>query len=226
MSNCGRPLVFASEKNLLSKLDRWDIEMSRQFKDQLHSFSSSVGTGFKGFMEKERREFLGDLSPEVLDSLALFFKYESDDDEKIVQRKAYIDQVAFFFQQECLYYQSIEIRECSILQEEDYLQLLQLGSRLVQKLEYEKYFSVPRAYYNVPETDKPYRLIFPSAELLRSVGIDIRGENNTDMFEGFESFEEVFLYLDEERVDNCGFFTESAPYTTDNLKKCLLGDTG
>ena len=62
---------------------------------------------------------------------------------------------------------------------------LLISGYLLKDSRYAEDFSEPKPYYNVPEKDKLYEWIVPSAELLRAMGLDIRGENNIDMFDFF-----------------------------------------
>ena len=198
----------------------WDPERVLEFREQLLSFEVKK-TDLKAFTDEERKRLLEGLSPELLDSLALFLKWAND--ENHLRRVNYINDLQTLDQQESGYYKKIEINNLPSKKSYTYFGLFQLAARLLKDVKYEKLFSVPKLYYySVPEKDKPYSIVFPSADLLRSLGLDVRGKNNIGMLGVDKSSKKKVLYLDNRRIENCDFFAEGVSYTTETLQGCLF----
>ena len=173
------------------------------------------------FTEKERKQFLRSLSQELLDELMVFISLNSN--PKIQASSNYVLGTLFYLKTlESAYYAEIDIEELPSSQNYTFFDLLQLAALLVKVPEYERFFPVPRFYYNVPEKDKPYYMVTLSVGLLKSLGIDIRGKNNLEMIGSDKNSKKTFLYLDTKRIANCKFFEKGASFTTETLYGCLF----
>ena len=192
-----------------------DLARAQEFQKKLQAFYPAVNkTDVKAFTKAERLQFLGQLSPDILDSLTPLLIWKVD--ENTISREDYVGILGALSREEFLYYQNIEFN--SIAFDENghytYAGLLHLAAKLLKDINYEQVFSVSRPYYNVPEEEKLYHAIVPSAELLRSLGLDVRGKNNIDRLDIDKNSKTAFLYLDSKRIDNCGFFKEGVSYKT------------
>ena len=118
--------------------------------------------------------------------------------------------------------------------------LLHQAALLLKDAEYSRLYSVPRGYYSIPEQDKHYEWIAPSAGVLRAAGLDVRGENNTDMLD-FTDFalhysgllnqkilsrmprRENMLFLDEKTAEECPVFvySDGPPPPASEIADCL-----
>ena len=179
------------------------------------------------FTEEERKQFLEGLSTGVLSDLLVFVSLNNSQNQHLAVSTNYIRDTLFYLKAlESDYYERrINIQRLNSTQSYTFSDLLQLAAYLVKNQKYEEYFSTElRPYYNIPEKDKPYYMIVPSAELLISLGIDIRGKNNIEGLGIDKNSREVFLYLDTKRIKNCKFFEEGASYTTKTLQDCLFKD--
>lgn len=214
-------------RRFLNSLRRWDDnneERGRQIADKLGRFlyrKGPISISEMGYAEAN--EFLESLSPDLLQTMRLFLS------EKANYLQKY--SVAFALngvnvQKEDNYFHTkinsrvIIADDLASVEDYSYSDFIDLVSFLVRNQWYETYFHVPRAYYNIPEKDKPWHKVAPSANLLRSLGLNIQGENNVDIFEIMGNRDEV-LYLDNERIKNCDFFADNVSYTTKTLKQCL-----
>ena len=203
-------------------LKRFDPEAGKEFEKRLSDFQFNKSAGsLTNFKEEDIKSLLQSFSSKLRNSLALLFNLMTDDTAQNNSR--YLRELNHFRQEESKYYQHISISALPSQKSYTYLSLLRLAAALTKDLKYEKYFSVPRLYYNIPEKDKPYLMIFPSADLLRDVGINIRGKNNMKMA-GLtdENSQNGFLYLDNKRIENCKFFEKGVSYTTETLYNCLF----
>ena len=108
-----------------------------------------------------------------------------------------------------------------------FFEFVKLAQGLVSSQLYHALFpDVKRKLYNVEEPSKVYIQVLPEASLLRSLGIDVVGENNIDILRStiLDQYKESLLHLNAEKIENCGFFKEKeqAPsYSTESLKGCL-----
>ena len=215
------------------ELEGTRFKKAEEFKEKLINFQRKLGKlSVTEWIDLELREFVRSFSSELLEEVALFFKLEITD--TYVRAVDYLERLQAFSKMEKDYYSERGIHVNSLdtkasQKKYNYGALITLFDFLLKDPEYEKLFSVPRPYYNVPEKDKPYEWIVPSAELLRSVGIDIRGENNIEMLDFSEfsllsnenkNIKEKILFLDSAAIENCGFVLATS-YTTEKLKECL-----
>ena len=200
---------------LINNFKIWDPKRVQEFQAQLQAFYPRVNkTDMKTFTIKERRLFLEQLSEDLLDSLVLFLKQTTD--ENIIKQTQYADILSALAISELFYYQSIEVTPAVVDKNNHYTYagLLNLATKLLQDNNYRQAFSVLKPYYNVPEEEKLYHVIVPSADLLRRVGFDVRGENNIDMMGIDKNSKKDYLYLDSKRIENCGFFGKGVSYKT------------
>ena len=104
----------------------------------------------------------------------------------------------------------------------NYRDFLRVASALVRDSSYELFLpNVLKFYYSAPEQDKPHWIV-PSQDLLKDLGLDVRGKNNLErVVEVVEDPEKKLLYLDSKRAESCGFFAESVSYKKETLAKCL-----
>lgn len=182
--------------------------------------------------EEAVRAFIQSLSPELLEdvTLALLESYDGE----AVARHNYINQLKRRSQWELEYYLNTNAIELISPAGHSYMDFLMTSSSFLRDSGYEQYFTVPKQDFNIPEKDKPYTWIFPSAELLRSFGIDVRGKNNTEMID-FSDFSFIsginpeeysegnFLYLSDAAVADCGFFDEDVALSNGKLERCFFG---
>ena len=177
-------------------------------------------------LSRERQShLLGGMRQEGRDILKVFFfnLSKSQQQQTITRNYGSIWEAA---QAEKNYYE-----ESRIIPESkkgySYLDFIHLTSWLVKDASYFQLFpSLPRPYYNIPEQEKPYLAVFPSADILRNLGIPIQGENNKEVLHTlYEGSESAFLYLSADDMENCDFFEDKkAPFTTETLQECLSQD--
>lgn len=209
------------DSNFMNSLKNWDDDGKKKgikIADKLQKFLYDKGPiSILEMSNTEVMEFLESLSSDLLKTIRQFLFETSN-----LQRYSIaLSIVNGSFRQELRYFKKLQIIDNLNSNESDsYTDFLDLVSFLVKSEWYDRYFNVPRAYYNIPEKDKPWDKVAPSADLLRSLGLNIQGENNMDIFEITGNIEEV-LYLDNGRIENCDFFAKNASYTTETLKQCL-----
>ena len=212
-------------ESLLDRIQNWDKDSTKggtKFVGALRQFAAKKGKIFVSHLSSaEAEEFFQGISPAMADNIKSFL-IQADTYTK------YGDQLISTHekraQKETDYYTKIDLASRLTSQSKksySYFDFVGLAARLVQHYGYRHVFSVPRAYYNVPEQDKPYFEIVPSGDLLRSLGLNIQGENHIDMFSIDENSKKFFLYLNNERIENCKFFKEGIFFTTDTLMECL-----
>ena len=209
--------------SLIVVLKRFDLKTGTEFENILQDSINRDINLFTDLQTEKIRKFLKSFSSESLNSLALFFKLKIDD--QIANSLYYLRDLEDLQTKEDTYYTNdINISRLPSQNHYSYINLLQLAAWLVKSSEYEKYFAVPRLYYNIPEKNKPYSIIIPSADLLRSTGLPIIRENNPKMagLTDNNSRKGPFLYLDNKRIENCKFFEKGAFYTTKKLQDCLF----
>ena len=215
-------------KGIMVFLKETDPKKLKEFRDKLSEISFKLDKLlFTDFITEDMRELVKILSPELLKSVALFLRMPPDD--KLKDSFEYAEQLSYFFQIEKNYYSSINIQDLPFQKKYDFFGFLTVSSFLLKDSKYADIFFVPKFFYSIPEKDKPYEWIVPSAELLRGLGIDIRGENNVEMIYDPEFLSmlglsrENILYLDNKGMENCGFFEKDAHgYTTEKIKECLV----
>ena len=208
----------------INDLKAWDNDGERKgqkIADKLKKFLYDKGPiSILEMSNTEVIEFLESLSFDLLKTIRLFLFKDTDHLNRHDIGFAFLDYNAL---KEFNYFNSkvVQITGTLISRESySYTDFIDLVSWLVKSEWYNNTFHVPRAYYNIPEKDKPWDKVAPSADLLRSLGLNIQGENNMDIFEITGNIEEV-LYLDNGRIENCDFFAKNASYTTETLKQCL-----
>ena len=191
-----------------------DPESAQEFQKKLQAFYPAVNkTDIKAFTKEERVQFLGQFSLDLLDSLALALTRRVDNNT--ISREDYIKTLEALLREEFIYYRNIEFNYGTFDENNRYTYagLLHLAAKLVKDSAYARIFSVSRPYYNIPEGEKSYNTIVPSADLLR-LWFDVRGENNIDILGIDKNSKQNFLYLDSKRIENCDFFGEGVSYKT------------
>ena len=209
-------------KSFLTNLQKDNEELEKEFQEKFSKSEFKMRRKFADFTKEEIRFFIQDLSEKLLKKVVLFFRSsEEESNDKVINSLDYFKRLEYFSQMESKYYSTSNIQN-------KYTDFLMLSAFLLKDPRYAESFSVPKSFYSIPEKDKPYEWIVPSAELLRSLGIDIRGENNVDMIYAPEFLSmsglsmENILYLDSKGIENCGFLEEGASsYTTEKIKECL-----
>ena len=231
-------------------LEEWEEERGKEITEELNlaglddeKLEEGMGKKIIGtldaYLSKRRKSSLLEFNKKELEGLLNTFSVEQRKSLKrlfIQKAKEGIDKdIAPFeselkvaLQEESDYYEKTQIKEDLISKPRkvgySYFDFLSLVSYLVHKKEYSKYFSSPlRAYYRVPEQDKSHE-VAPSADLLRSLGLDIRGENHIiDLRlyggEGFAGYRSI-LHLNEKWIENCDFFAPSTFYTGETFWEC------
>ena len=215
------------EKFLKTEPERKD-ELFHKYTEVEHEMSSLPVAYWP---EETIRAFVQSLSPELLEDVTLLL-LESRDDETTNRRK-YIVRLRGLSQLEVDYYLTTKAIELMSPAGHNYIDFLIISSSLLRDPGYVEYFTVPKPHLNIPEKDKPYEWIVPSAELLRYFGLPVIGENNREMidFADFASMpginkeypKENFLYLTSARMKNCGFFDEDVSLSNEKLEMCLSG---
>ena len=213
--------------NLLTILQKDNLELEKEFKEELGKFEFRTTKTITEGEEEEINNFVENFSGELLRAVAIFFKVESDDKKNNIFE--YAKRLLYFSRLEREYYlKRINIENLKSQKSYGYIDFLMLSASLLKDSKYAESFSVPKFFYNIPEEDKPYEWIVPSAELLRSLGIDIRGKNNVEMIYAPEFLSmldlsrENILYLDSKRIENCGFLEKDAHgYTTEKINECF-----
>ena len=170
-----------------------------------------------------RADLFAALSPYELKMLKGFVY---DTSQAARQQASYMQALAGGGEREGAYFQQINAPG-------PYIRLMDLTALLVQNKYYESVFFMPRAFYNVPEEEKPWIKAAPSAELLKSAGLrDVRGENNTNIIDIiYPDLTDKILPLTAESIERCGFQTDSfggggafVAYKTEDLKGCLFSN--
>ena len=214
---------------LLTALREDNAELHTEFQKKIGRFDFEMRGKFFNATKEEMEKYIQGFSEELLRQMTYFLKLIDISDKKIVDSADYYERLKHFSQSEDRYYSVINTQGLPSEKHYSYTDFFMLSASLLKDKKYVENFSVPRPFYNIPEEDKPYEWVVPSAELLRSLGIDVRGENNKEMINDPEFLslldlpEENILYLDSQRIENCGFFKENASaYTTERIKECLV----
>lgn len=213
-------------RKLMIILEQNDPEELNEFRTKLLNVSFQLDKrSFAEFIKEDIEELIKILSSELLKTIAFILQTIPDDKLKIGY--AYTKELNYFSRQEKRYYSAIDIQSLESQKNYNYDDILFISSILLKDSIYADIFSVSKHFYNNPEKDKPYNFAVPSAELLKSLGIDIRGENNEDMMKYPETLsmlgisEKNILYLNSKAIESCGFFVQKKPFTTEKLKECL-----
>ena len=184
--------------------------------------SENPAPSFWDLSREGKRFILSRIRREVLDTIKTFFFVLSKKTHAITNYYTFIQNAASV---EADYYKTSRIIPKSN-KNYSYLDFINLTSWLIKNISYPQLFSMPRPYYNVPEKDKSYVMIFPSADILRNLGINIEGENNVEVPRAlYEDSENIFLFLSADDMENCDFFKKKASFTTETLQKCLSQDS-
>ena len=184
-------------------------------------FVNQIGKpSFVQLTEKEMLDFVAGLPPELSDNL---FSGVYKVTEK--QTEQYFNNLQISASEESDYYDKINVKNLQSKKPYGFLDFLYIPARLVWQPTYEQFLPfLPRPYYNISEGDKSY-WVAPSTELLRELGLDVRGENNVerlfDIIENNGHERDRLLYIDSEGMKNCDFFAETASFNEGTLKKCL-----
>ena len=89
--------------------------------------------------------------------------------------------------------------------------------------------AIMRDFYQVPESENKIQVIVPSSELLRSLGVNVEGQNDLEFVRDIVDYrmdkstrgdKDHVFYVDEKIIEKCGFFQEGASYTRESLKEC------
>ena len=216
-------------------------QLQREFNEKLISGKYEHGTSFTNWTQDQIKQTVDSFSSRLR---AIFIAYIKTE-EGAYPFSDYLNRLDYFKKLEEIWRsETKEVSERKGLYA--YNGLFYQAARLLKDPEYEAAFSVPRNYYTVPEKDKHYEWIAPSAGLLRAAGLDVRGENNTDMLD-FSEFarlarsssetkrllsrlpkRETFLFLDEKTAKERPFFVSpegpafSASEITNGLNKAAL----
>ena len=224
-------------------MEGWEKEegMGKEIKDRLVRFIYDIDKeSLLDLSEGDIGGFLESVSSDQQASLKRFF---IEIDPLSYSSNQYVFSLGVIAEIESDYYEKkIKVKE-NLVSSLNYtfFDFLDLASYLTREDDYMEYFMVNRSYYDVSEEDRFYKEVAPSVGLLRSLGLDIKGENRLGMFELYSISEgedfnlEEFnvddtsktgktLYLDEKRVENCDFFAESAAHTKESLEGCLTFD--
>ena len=183
--------------DFIKKIKSGAFEKAEEFEEILIDlyYDPQMPQNLVDFTETQRIQFLQSLSSEMLNDLTTFVHLNNN--PNLAEGSHYTYEILFYLTKlESTYYnQGLNIETLTSTQSYTFIDLLQLAARLVQIPEYEKYFSLPRDYYNIPEQDKPYLLVFPAAELLTSLGLDVRGENNIKIAGSEKNSKRIVLYF-------------------------------
>lgn len=201
--------VWGDEKwELFSKtvISDYETHARKKFKD----FRRKNISGFVESMNTDKnRSFLKDM--------AIFFKMHTEDNkERLDSIGDYVKTLEWLFIGISDYLLKVTTVSKTGY---SYWNVLKLTGYLARDRHYERLFSVPRTYYTVPEKDRPYDVVVPSADILRALGLPVTGENSKEMLRW--DFENRVLYLDERKIQSCKFFASGASYTDSTLEKCL-----
>lgn len=193
-----------------------------------HQMSS---VSFAHWPEETIRTFVQSLSPKLLEDVTLLF-LEGQDSET-TGRRSYIVRLKGLSQLEVEYYLATKTGELMSPAGHNYIDFLTASSSFLKDPGYVEHFTVPKPHFNIPEEKKPYEWIVPSTELLRSFGLDVRGENNKEMIDLTEVASllkvnkkypaESFLHLSSAKAKTCGLFEDDESFSNGKLKKCFLG---
>ena len=227
----------------LALLENWEEGTGKEIKGKLNDFLYNKGYGtaeesLPNLSGEEIEEFLNSLSPEERMSLRRSFFWSNEVTNPLHDFLGKLNQnISMDFQ----YYNKTGVgTNLNSKAGYSFFDFLNLSTFLVNVTSYTNFFSVPgnvpRSYYSVSEEDK-FLEVAPSADLLRSLGFNVQGENNIGMFrlyhaekqfgpliepsEYAENLNDKVLYLDEKRMENCDFFAETATYTKESLEGCL-----
>lgn len=171
--------------------------------------------------EEDLAHFVTGLPPELSDKI-----YAGLSVFKEIIVNNYYNSLNSSTAEESDYYDKIEIEGLRSKKSYTFLDFLYISALFSRRSFYEQeFFSLKRAYYTVLEEEKPY-WVAPSLNLLRELGLDVRGEKNNierlfDFFEDKGDSEEKLLYLDSTRIENCDFFNDTASFDKGTLDKCL-----
>ena len=211
--------------NFMEQFKHENKKASEKFEASLIEFYyNSPHQQIKDFKEEVMRNFVQTLPPEILNYVTVLTHLRNN--KTLNNASNYISNTLLKLGvNESVYYETIDVNSLPSQKIYTFYDLLYIAANLVKIPEYEMYFSSLRPYYNIPEKDKPYLIIFPSADLLRDVGINIIGKNNMKMVGIDKNSKETYLYLNNKRIENCKFFEEGASYTTETLYDCLFTDT-
>ena len=217
----------ATTKKFIDDLRNWDKDSTNkgtQVAAAVEDFLSSKGSVFITHLtDEDIKEFFRNLSssPDLVKNLKSY----------IMQKAPYRqhgDQLMSYFKHFAKIEEDYYKNRTSIFAElssqsktsYSYFDFTDLVARLIQSAPYLNTFSVPRAY-NMPEETKPFFEVLPSGDLLRNLGLNVQGENHIEMFDTDENSKQIFLYLNNERIESCKFFTDGISFTTKTLLECL-----
>ena len=184
---------------------QWGEDILAEFDGLLEGYRSRVGRSPEKWNSEDVKRFVTGLANEdqghFLEKLALFIKIFSD--EETIKWNSYLENMEWLVRHTIPYHREVTGTLLSQISSYSYESLLDLISHLVQDTFYESVFSVLKTYYAVPESEKP-RVVFLSADLLRGLGMNVRGKNNWRVLA--EKSKDKALSLDERTVENCQFF--------------------
>ena len=139
-----------------------------------------------------------------------------------LQTERLLDQQEKLARQEEAYYEKLDHPAGEVY---SYSDLIRLSTALVKQPIYEEYFVVNRGSLDIPEKDKPYRALVPSAGVLRELlGIPIEGENHGKVMEFIYGDSKAFLMLDSEDMEKCNLLARFS-FIMGQLKECLSDNT-
>ena len=200
----------------------WGADRWKRFSETVISdYESIARKRFKSFDRADISGFVESLDTDetwpFLQDLAVFFRW-STGEKSLFIIDDYIKMLRSLMILEKRYYIQV-VKELISEVGYSYKDFLALAAYLVRDRRYERMFSVSRNYYAVPEKERPYDVITVSADLLRTLGFNVKGENSRKRLE--RDFGGRVLYLNERKVQSCNFFKKQSPYTKDTLEECL-----
>ena len=203
----------------------WGADRWIHFQEAVHDYGSDFRKRFKDFDRDMINGFVESLNTDenrsFLKDLAVFFEWDRGGDKRglfIISRYMFVFRSLMNLEKP--YYGEIEAGKPPSQTDYNYMDFLNLAAYLVKDPRYEQLFSVPRNYYAVPESERPYDVIAPSPGLLRALGINVKGgENDQDRLD--RDFKGRVLYLNDKRIQSCAFFKARKSYTEDTLEECL-----
>ena len=196
----------------------WTEERQKEFFTKIQQHQNEINRPFRMWIKTDVDKFLQSLDNEkdrsFLEDTALFIKVHTDSEIKKSQH--YLRDLEWLHGRTYAY----QVEMGSYLSSENdytYKRLLDVAAHLVRDLRYQEVISVLKPHYPVPEEDKYDGVMF-STELLKGLGLDVRGENNRAPF---VDWGDNVLYLTEKKIENCEFHKPDISYTKETLDECL-----
>lgn len=197
----------------------WEQVMRSEFSTIVTEHQQKKRRSFKNWTGEDIIDFVlsmdNDKQRYLLEELAVFFRMHRD--PKVRGWRRYIVDLEWLRQHTVSYRREITV-SLSSQTLYDYGMLLDVTANLVRDRRYEEVFSVPKTHYAVSESDKPY-VAAPSEELLRALGINVKGENRREILA--MNWGNKVLYLDSKTIQNCELMNFEIFHTKETFEKCL-----